>query len=110
MSDRRAAADSGHGYPMRPGMKRQSGWSPPGRSDRGRSSARARRVPGTQDLESHGLLRRERRPDDERSVRITLTSAGTELHAKAGDTPSFMATRWAWTPPSPTSSAHCCGV
>jgi DNA-binding MarR family transcriptional regulator len=41
-------------------------------------------------LESHGLLRRERRADDERSVRITLTDEGAALRARARAVPAFI--------------------
>lgn len=41
-------------------------------------------------LESHGLLRRERRADDERSVRITLTSDGAALRSRARAVPAFI--------------------
>jgi DNA-binding MarR family transcriptional regulator len=38
-------------------------------------------------LEAHGLLRRERRPEDERSVAIRLTDAGAELREQARAVP-----------------------
>jgi DNA-binding MarR family transcriptional regulator len=38
-------------------------------------------------LEAAGLLRRERRPDDERSVALRLTEAGTELRDRATTVP-----------------------
>ncbi|GAA3837052.1 MarR family winged helix-turn-helix transcriptional regulator [Streptomyces phyllanthi] len=38
-------------------------------------------------LESNGLIRRERRLDDERSVAIHLTGSGAELRARAGTVP-----------------------
>ncbi|MGW6796251.1 MarR family winged helix-turn-helix transcriptional regulator [Streptomyces chartreusis] len=38
-------------------------------------------------LETGGLLRRERRRDDERSVAIRLTEAGAELHDRATTVP-----------------------
>ncbi|WP_202919000.1 MarR family winged helix-turn-helix transcriptional regulator [Saccharothrix deserti] len=38
-------------------------------------------------LESAGLIRRERRPDDERSVRVVLTEQGEELRERAKDVP-----------------------
>ena len=41
-------------------------------------------------LEAAGLIRRERRPDDERSVRLVLTDAGDELRERAKDVPSAM--------------------
>ena len=41
-------------------------------------------------LESHGLLRRERRADDERSVMITLTGDGAALRARARAVPAFI--------------------
>jgi DNA-binding MarR family transcriptional regulator len=34
-------------------------------------------------LEANGLLRRERRPDDERAVRVTLTADGVALQERA---------------------------
>ncbi|WP_329134944.1 MarR family transcriptional regulator [Streptomyces sp. NBC_01476] len=39
-------------------------------------------------LEASGLVRRERRPDDERSVRITLTPQGAELRERAAAVPA----------------------
>lgn len=39
-------------------------------------------------LESNGLLRRERRPDDERTVRITLTDEGRTLRERARGIPA----------------------
>jgi DNA-binding MarR family transcriptional regulator len=41
-------------------------------------------------LEAHGLLRRERRTDDERSVQITLTPEGTALRERARAVPTFI--------------------
>ncbi|GAB2997505.1 MarR family transcriptional regulator [Actinosynnema sp. NPDC050801] len=41
-------------------------------------------------LEAAGLIRRERRPDDERSVRLVLTEAGDELRGRAKDVPPAM--------------------
>jgi MarR family transcriptional regulator, organic hydroperoxide resistance regulator len=41
-------------------------------------------------LEAHGLLRRERRTDDERSVQITLTPEGTALRERARAVPAFI--------------------
>lgn len=38
-------------------------------------------------LESNGLLRRERRPEDERSVSITLTDAGARMRERAAAVP-----------------------
>jgi DNA-binding MarR family transcriptional regulator len=38
-------------------------------------------------LESNGLLRRERRPEDERSVSITLTDAGARMRERAATVP-----------------------
>ncbi|MEU1088260.1 MarR family winged helix-turn-helix transcriptional regulator [Streptomyces sp. NPDC005576] len=38
-------------------------------------------------LEAAGLIRRERRPDDERSVAVHLTEAGTDLRKKATGVP-----------------------
>jgi MarR family transcriptional regulator, organic hydroperoxide resistance regulator len=39
-------------------------------------------------LEANGLLRRERRPEDERAVRITLTDEGTTLREHARSIPA----------------------
>ncbi|MBB4927694.1 DNA-binding MarR family transcriptional regulator [Kitasatospora kifunensis] len=39
-------------------------------------------------LESNGLLRRQRRPDDERAVRITLTDEGSALRERARAIPA----------------------
>jgi len=39
-------------------------------------------------LEAVGLLRRTRRPDDERSVEIALTEAGQAMRAKADNVPT----------------------
>jgi len=39
-------------------------------------------------LQANGLLRRERRPDDERAVRISLTDAGTALRERARPIPA----------------------
>jgi DNA-binding MarR family transcriptional regulator len=41
-------------------------------------------------LEANGLVRRERRPDDERSVTITLTQEGTLLRERAASVPPAM--------------------
>ncbi|MFJ6670619.1 MarR family winged helix-turn-helix transcriptional regulator [Actinosynnema sp. NPDC091369] len=41
-------------------------------------------------LEAGGLIRRERRPDDERSVRLVLTEQGQELQERAKDVPPAM--------------------
>jgi MarR family transcriptional regulator, organic hydroperoxide resistance regulator len=38
-------------------------------------------------LQAAGLVRRERQPDDERSVLVTLTDAGTDLEQRARDIP-----------------------
>jgi DNA-binding MarR family transcriptional regulator len=38
-------------------------------------------------LEALGYVQRQRRPDDERSVRVTLTESGTTLRDKAGEVP-----------------------
>jgi DNA-binding MarR family transcriptional regulator len=38
-------------------------------------------------MEAHGLVRRRRRRDDERSVEITLTEEGEALQRKAGSVP-----------------------
>lgn len=42
-------------------------------------------------LEAAGLVERRRRPDDERSVRVRLTDAGTALRDKALGVPGAMA-------------------
>lgn len=41
-------------------------------------------------LEAAGLIRRERRPDDERSVRLVLTGEGEALRERARDVPPAM--------------------
>ncbi|MEV8436158.1 MarR family transcriptional regulator [Actinosynnema sp. NPDC051121] len=41
-------------------------------------------------LEAAGLIRRERRPDDERSVRLVLTDEGDRLRERAKDVPPAM--------------------
>jgi DNA-binding MarR family transcriptional regulator len=41
-------------------------------------------------LETHGLLSRERRIDDERSVQITLTEHGAALRERARELPAFI--------------------
>ncbi len=41
-------------------------------------------------LEAHGLLRRQRRADDERSVLITLTDQGAELRDRAAAVPRLI--------------------
>lgn len=41
-------------------------------------------------LEAAGLIRRERRPDDERSVRLVLTEEGDRLRERAEHVPSAM--------------------
>ena len=41
-------------------------------------------------LEAHGLLRRERRPEDERSVLITLTEKGAALRDRAEAVPGLI--------------------
>ncbi|GAA1268208.1 MarR family winged helix-turn-helix transcriptional regulator [Saccharothrix xinjiangensis] len=41
-------------------------------------------------LEANGLVRRERRADDERSVRVVLTGPGEELRGRAKDVPPAM--------------------
>ncbi|MET8831423.1 MarR family transcriptional regulator [Streptomyces sp. NPDC004610] len=49
-------------------------------------------------LEANGLVRRERRADDERSVEISLTPAGARLRERAGTVPSAMGDAMALTP------------
>jgi DNA-binding MarR family transcriptional regulator len=41
-------------------------------------------------LEANGLLRRERRPDDERAVRLTLTDQGAALRERALASPALI--------------------
>jgi DNA-binding MarR family transcriptional regulator len=41
-------------------------------------------------MEANGLVRRERRPDDERSVRVVLTEQGAELRERAAGVPPAM--------------------
>ncbi|MFJ1707023.1 MarR family winged helix-turn-helix transcriptional regulator [Kitasatospora sp. NPDC088346] len=50
-------------------------------------------------LESAGLVRRERRPDDERTVLVTLTDQGRDLHTRARTVPAAMGTAMGLTPP-----------
>ncbi|MFI6435449.1 MarR family winged helix-turn-helix transcriptional regulator [Streptomyces sp. NPDC050759] len=49
-------------------------------------------------LEAAGLLRRERRPDDERSVAIRLTEEGAALRERARAVPSAMGDAMGLTP------------
>lgn len=42
-------------------------------------------------LEAAGLVRRERRPEDERSVNVVLTAAGEALRSRAVDVRSVVA-------------------
>jgi MarR family transcriptional regulator, organic hydroperoxide resistance regulator len=42
-------------------------------------------------LESAGLIRRQRRPDDERAVEVGLTAAGAELKERAASVPTAIA-------------------
>ncbi|MGW6404636.1 MarR family winged helix-turn-helix transcriptional regulator [Streptomyces sp. NPDC055134] len=39
-------------------------------------------------LEAAGLVRRERRPDDERTIHVSLTEQGTQLHERARTVPA----------------------
>jgi MarR family transcriptional regulator, organic hydroperoxide resistance regulator len=41
-------------------------------------------------LEAAGLIRRERRPEDERSVQVMLTDMGAQLRTRAEDVPTFI--------------------
>jgi DNA-binding MarR family transcriptional regulator len=41
-------------------------------------------------LEANGLVRRERRPDDERSVRVVLTEQGAEMRRRAAGVPAAL--------------------
>lgn len=43
-------------------------------------------------LEAAGLVRRERSPEDERSVTVSLTAEGAELRARAGQVPRRLLT------------------
>ncbi|MGA5820181.1 MarR family winged helix-turn-helix transcriptional regulator [Kitasatospora sp. NPDC094028] len=43
-------------------------------------------------LEAAGLVRRERSPEDERSVTVRLTAEGSELRARAGQVPRRLLT------------------
>ncbi|GIH17873.1 MarR family winged helix-turn-helix transcriptional regulator [Rugosimonospora africana] len=43
-------------------------------------------------MESAGLVRRVRRPEDERSVLVSLTEAGTALRERVGSVPTTLAT------------------
>jgi DNA-binding MarR family transcriptional regulator len=49
-------------------------------------------------LEAGGLIRRERRADDERSVALRLTEAGAELRSKARTVPPAIADAMGLTP------------
>ncbi|MEV7288661.1 MarR family transcriptional regulator [Streptomyces sp. NPDC093252] len=49
-------------------------------------------------LEANGLVRRERRADDERSVEISLTPEGARLRERAGAVPPAMGDAMALTP------------
>lgn len=49
-------------------------------------------------LEANGLLRRERRPQDERSVSLTLTDAGAELRDRAQTVPPAIGDAMGLTP------------
>ncbi|WP_328891076.1 MarR family winged helix-turn-helix transcriptional regulator [Streptomyces sp. NBC_00316] len=49
-------------------------------------------------LQTHGLIRRERQIQDERSVHITLTEQGTELRERARTIPTAMAEAVRFTP------------
>ena len=49
-------------------------------------------------LESNGLVRRRRRPDDERSVEITLTDQGLALRDRARTVPSAIGDAMGLTP------------
>lgn len=49
-------------------------------------------------LEANGLLRRERRPEDERSVSLTLTDAGAELRDRAQAVPPAIGDAMGLTP------------
>lgn len=48
-------------------------------------------------LQAHGLIRRERQASDERSVQISLTEQGTELHERARVIPTAMGEAVAFT-------------
>jgi len=45
-------------------------------------------------LESAGLIRRQRRPDDERAVEVGLTAAGTALRERAASVPVAIACKF----------------
>lgn len=49
-------------------------------------------------LEAAGLVRRERRPDDERTVRISLTGQGRDLRERARTVPGAMGAAMKLTP------------
>jgi DNA-binding MarR family transcriptional regulator len=53
-------------------------------------------------LEAAGLVRRERRPDDERSVRVALTGAGTALRDRATAVPPAIGAAMALRPAEAT--------
>ncbi|MBB5939847.1 MarR family winged helix-turn-helix transcriptional regulator [Streptomyces zagrosensis] len=57
-------------------------------------------------LEASGLIRRERRADDERSVAVSLTQAGTDLREKARAIPSAIGETMGLTPEQRATAIH----
>ncbi|MGC3001987.1 MarR family winged helix-turn-helix transcriptional regulator [Streptomyces sp. G35A] len=57
-------------------------------------------------LEANGLLRRERRSDDERSVAIRLTAEGTALRARAEAVPLAIGDAMGLTPEQDATAKH----
>ncbi|MCX4760250.1 MarR family transcriptional regulator [Streptomyces sp. NBC_01275] len=57
-------------------------------------------------LEANGLLRRERRPDDERSVALRLTEEGARLRERAGSVPLAIGDAMGLTPEQDAMAKH----
>ncbi|MEU9557579.1 MarR family winged helix-turn-helix transcriptional regulator [Streptomyces fumanus] len=57
-------------------------------------------------LEASGLIHRERRSDDERSVAVRLTQAGTDLREKARTVPLAIGEAMGLTPEQDTAAKH----
>ncbi|OIK26493.1 MarR family winged helix-turn-helix transcriptional regulator [Streptomyces malaysiense] len=57
-------------------------------------------------LEAAGLVRRERRPEDERSVTVRLTGPGTALRAKAHAVPLAIGDAMGLTPEQNAAAKH----
>ncbi|MEW2164543.1 MarR family transcriptional regulator [Streptomyces sp. NPDC007084] len=57
-------------------------------------------------LETMGLIHRRRRPEDERSVAVTLTPAGAELREKARTVPVSIGNAMGLTPEQDATAKH----